>query len=314
MISIRLAEPSDLPQILAVLKAALGDPHGRRNVHHWNWKHHENPFGRSAVMLAFNQDELVGVRAMMQWEFCLGGKIIRAWRATDTATAPGQQRSGIFSQLTGSMVEHLSGMGDGIIFNTPNPISAQGYFKLGWVPAGQTATLVRPEWISLLLNRFTNADSKDQLPLRLPSHDQLENYHQIFKDQLITNWKADRLEWRYRMVPDLNYSSFCTPEGTIIFRMNRRGSLKELRILELFPSTFESRMDIKLLIKDQRPDIVTVLQDGQGIIRKYLPAGFIDLTSHSPKVVCRQLSGPEPVTDFRNSKSRYFSGGTLELF
>src|SRR5690606_39385473 len=52
-LEIRSATPADVPEILDVLRAALGEPPGlQRTEALWNWKHVDNPFGPSIVLVA----------------------------------------------------------------------------------------------------------------------------------------------------------------------------------------------------------------------------------------------------------------------
>lgn len=315
MLDIRPAESNDLPAILQVLRASLGDPHGRRNEDHWNWKHQHSPFGRSLVFLAFENQKLAGVRAMMPWEFRFGSTIIHAWRAVDTATAPEFQGKKVFSTLTQEMVQHLSTLGPSLIFNTPNPISAAGYFKMGWTSAGKSAALIKPIMVNMLSNRlFKNAGHKFSNDFSSPSDESLHQYFQNFNSQLITNWTQDRLNWRYGQVPDLKYNVIHSENGTIMYRLMNRKSLLELRLVELFPINPLLSKDIQSVIDDIRPDVVTCLSDGQGLVKKYLPGLFLSAKSNAPVLVCRHVQDEQFSKLFRNEESRYFSAGTLELF
>jgi hypothetical protein len=40
-------------QIVELLKIALGESLMPKSVKFWNWKHNENPFGKSKIILAF---------------------------------------------------------------------------------------------------------------------------------------------------------------------------------------------------------------------------------------------------------------------
>jgi predicted N-acetyltransferase YhbS len=91
----------DESEVLALLDAALGaGPAGARPVAFFRWKHFENPFGPSFMLVAEADEQVVGLRAFMRWEFVAEGRRFRAVRAVDTATHPDYQGRGIFSALT----------------------------------------------------------------------------------------------------------------------------------------------------------------------------------------------------------------------
>ncbi len=145
-IHIREARPDDLPQILAVLKAALGETQLlRRTPDLFAWKHDLNPFGKSVVLVAEIGGSMAGVRAMMRWDlFTPAGNVVRCLRPVDTATDPRFARQGVFRELTMAALEVANDSRIDLVFNTPNPQSAPGYFSMGWREVGWIGGLVRP--------------------------------------------------------------------------------------------------------------------------------------------------------------------------
>jgi GNAT superfamily N-acetyltransferase len=145
-IQIREATDDDLVEILGVLRASLGEtPVLKRTPELWSWKHHDNPFGPSIVLVATLTDRIAGVRAMMRWQLeTATGKILECVRPVDTATHPDFARLGVFRELTMSAIETARSSGIDLIFNTPNDRSAPGYLKMGWKSVGSIGVLVRP--------------------------------------------------------------------------------------------------------------------------------------------------------------------------
>ena len=93
-ISLRPFRDEDQPAVLELLGASLGGgPAGRRPPEFFRWKHLENPFGRSYMLLAEAEGRLVGFRSFMRWRFDLAGESVRAVRAVDTATHPDTRAS-----------------------------------------------------------------------------------------------------------------------------------------------------------------------------------------------------------------------------
>lgn len=145
---IRHATRQDIPEILEVLRAALGEtPLLKRTPDLFAWKHLDNPFGESIQLVADIQGRIAGFRALMRWDLITPtGETIRCVRAVDTATHPEFQRRGVFRSLTLSAIESAREAGLDMIFNTPNEKSAPGYFSMGWAHVGFVDALVRPRF------------------------------------------------------------------------------------------------------------------------------------------------------------------------
>src|SRR5690606_11778858 len=101
---VRHATPDDIPAIVDLLKLSLGEQLMPKSEEFWRWKHLQNPFGESPVLLAFDQDTLTGVRAFMHWRWSTNTNTYSAVRAVDTATHPEYQGRGIFRTLTQKLV------------------------------------------------------------------------------------------------------------------------------------------------------------------------------------------------------------------
>ena len=123
--------------MIELLKMSLGESTIPKSESLWNWKHEENPFGHSYVLLAEENNELVGLRAFMKWGWQWQGKTYHAIRAVDTATHPAHQGKGIFKKLTLHQIGICKQEGVSFVFNTPNTQSKPGYLKMGWVEQGK---------------------------------------------------------------------------------------------------------------------------------------------------------------------------------
>ena len=97
---IKKASKEDLPEIIKVLKASLGENDLPLSEEIWNYKHRDNPFGKSIMLVAEKDNKIAGVRALMRWEWKVGERNYSAFRAVDTATHPDFQGKGIFKKLT----------------------------------------------------------------------------------------------------------------------------------------------------------------------------------------------------------------------
>jgi GNAT superfamily N-acetyltransferase len=145
-LDIRPATDTDLPGILEVLAAALGEtPLLKRTPEQWRWKHVANPFGESIVLLAWIDGRIAGVRALMRWDLLTAeGRLVRCARPVDTATHPDFERRGVFRALTNEAISRAREQGIELIFNTPNAKSGAGYLSMGWGEVGSIGVMARP--------------------------------------------------------------------------------------------------------------------------------------------------------------------------
>ena len=142
-VTIRPFSVGDEANVLELLGLTLGGgPAGRRPPEFFRWKHYDNPFGRSFMLLAEADGRVIGLRAFMRWRFSAAGRQVTAVRAVDTATHPDYQGMGVFSRLTRAALEGLDGQVD-LVFNTPNDASRPGYLKLGWREVGRAPVSLR---------------------------------------------------------------------------------------------------------------------------------------------------------------------------
>ena len=324
--TIRFATHTDLPAMLTLLNASLGTLGGIRSSVYWQWKHLQNPFGVSPVLLAFEGDRMIGLRAFLPWQFSYQGNIIRAFRAVDTATHPDYQGKGIFTKLTLEMVNLLLKREPAFIFNTPNHKSMAGYLKMGWQVAGKTPLLVRIHPWNMLQHWVKSAASlppaavPDILPPSVIACVNEWKLHQ--QEYLTTDYTESYLRWRYGHVPALRYGLQWAEqdEGScaIFYRIKSTGRMRELRITDLFYTGKKAkaavRHAVRQLVKTHQPGVTTVLNDAQGNVKKVLPGGFFSATRHGLTITTRTLNDPELAALAHNQQKWNVSAGTLELF
>ncbi len=241
--TIRPSTDQDIPAIVDLLKLSLGESLMSKSEAFWRWKHIENPFGKSPVLLAFEQDELIGVRAFMRWEWRSGKTIFKSVRAVDTATHPNHQGKGIFKALTTQLVEQCRADGVHFIFNTPNKISMPGYLKMGWEKNGRMKIWVRP---IMNLSRHEEKISRQ----RFVPDDALFFLKEwtFFPDEkLITNRSLEYLQWRYDQNPNFEYYQLQHNDALGIYRLKPNRFGNEFRIVELFWNG-KNRSDLSRMI------------------------------------------------------------------
>src|SRR2546429_7971309 len=143
-IQLRPLEPADRGNVLALLATSLGRGEDPRFDLLYAWKHEQNVFGRSEMLVAADDNAIVGFRAFMRWQFERRGQVVEAVRAVDTATHPDYQGRGVCTRLTMSAIDRLRDEAISFVFNTPNDQSRPGYLKMGWREVGRPPIAVRP--------------------------------------------------------------------------------------------------------------------------------------------------------------------------
>ena len=245
----REATSDDLDAILDVCSVALGwtDPTFDRAL--FTWKHLDNAFGRSLLLVAEDDDGIAAVRPFMRWHFHdSSGETVAAARAVDTATHPRAHRMGLFRSLTVEGLTRLTESGTAFIFNTPNEQSLSGYLKMGWVDAGNVEfgyRIASPISSPLSLTRLARARTKAEkrsIPtpeLGISIEDGLALLDPDepcprpgISQSLNTAHTLRTLRWRYGSAP-MEYRFLPGPDKSgLIVRLRRRGAARELVVAE----------------------------------------------------------------------------------
>jgi predicted N-acetyltransferase YhbS len=308
---IREAKSKDLPSILAVLKASLGETSSKKNEAVWNYKHIQNPFGKSLVLVAEdNEEKIIGVRAFMRWRWQLKGKTYSAYRAVDTATHPEHQGKGIFKKLTLKALDIANNSEDHFVFNTPNSQSRPGYLKMGWEEIGKIKIGIAPVW-PWSVNSCNQENSYKNLEELVPL---LENYNsnQSGLNLIYTAKTINFLKWRYIDNPLIDYDVFYSKNYFVAGYLKDRGLLKEYRIVEMIYLT-KKEMDLASnfahnMAKNRGAHFITFQPS---IFKNYL--GFRGNFGPIFTLKNINLNDEEEIT-FRKLDLWNYSLGDLELF
>ncbi|MEN8238864.1 MAG: GNAT family N-acetyltransferase [Actinomycetota bacterium] len=234
--SVRLFADRDLPAVLELLKDSLGETASlRRTPELFGWKHFDNPFGRSLMLVSHIGPTITGFRAFMRWELNTpDGRTLRCVRAVDTATHADFRRRGIFKTLTLAAIDAATDDGVDLIFNTPNPRSGAGYLKMGWSEVGLLRPIASPA--KGILRRGGDPDA-----LPVPS-DFIEPATavgpRITPDRdplgLRTPRSTDYHAWRFTSHPTARYVQVDRAGATAIARLAFRGSRRELLVSDVY--------------------------------------------------------------------------------
>jgi predicted N-acetyltransferase YhbS len=274
---IRQGTDSDLQEVIALLRISLGEDRIPKTEALWNWKHRQNPFGPSPVLVAEIEGKIIGVRAFLKWEYLRNGQALSAQRAVDTAVHPDFQGKGIFSQLTRKLLDKSRLEGTELIFNTPNPKSTPGYLKLGWEKWDRLPLKMKPVFYrgdSTAAHPSLSWEKVDDLITALEGK---EKDHPELKTHMVKGY----LHWRYRDCPIVDYRVISDRESyLLIYRTKDSKWGKELRICDLFSSGTIDLKSLSAQIKEieraEKPRFVTVsgLHSGKELpyFWKFLPS------------------------------------------
>ena len=307
----RRQEIADLLNVCLGLKLA-----SERDAEYWAWKHEQNPFGRSIVLLAEADGRLVGVRAFMRWKLAAGRHVFQVAKPVDTVTHPDYQRRGIFKRLTTEACEVARRDGIGLLFNTPNGNSLPGYLKLGWQRVAELPLHVK------LLSPLGGAWRMARWKLRNGRMPAQEEYFReaptsaaaLFKcdspgirdlllatsasGQLATLRSFDCLRWRYACHPHIRYFVETIRHsgrigGVLFYRINFRAGLREIIIDDLLVPDGATESIGQLLTKCLRrvraDYVVAHGKDGSPVVRTLRKSGFRKLPRRRITLVARML-------------------------
>ena len=317
---IRKGNVEDIPAIIPLLKKSLGETLMPKSEAFFYWKHVQNPFGISKMILAEAEDKLIGVRTFMYWNWVRGAEICRAVRAVDTATDPAFQGKGIFSKLTMRAVQECTEEKTEFVFNTPNPISLKGYLKMGWYENGKLPVMLG---ITAAIPRRANAALTDELYRLFSIETHIKKLDETWTikphaEIYHTPISKTYLNWRYAQCPVSKYGALIEPgKFGCVFRLKPWKGFLECRICELWTENDLyvdlAKTELNKMMRTLRPILISCAPSvlfGHGKSPLNLMRGPF---SKGPEVTLRTLYR-EPLKGFDRFEYWQPSLGSMELF
>ena len=246
---IRPAKIEDIDAIISVLQASLGESLLKKSVQIWNFKHIDNPFGISTVLVAEENVQLIGVRAFMQWRWQLGEDVWISYRAVDTATHPNHQGKGIFKKLTLQALDEIQRKSDCFVFNTPNDQSRPGYLKMGWQEVGKIKAALIPTFFYALPFLFSKKNGENSLTLvQLETLCEIHRRNLAAKNVIFTPKSAQYLRWRYEENPLQSYFVQSTADFYVVMYVKKHRFFNELRVVEVLSNDNSNSAIRKIIV------------------------------------------------------------------
>jgi GNAT superfamily N-acetyltransferase len=319
--------------MIGLLKKSLGEGLIPKSEELWNWKHEQNPFGASFVLLAEENGALIGLRAFMQWQWKWNNTIYKAIRAVDTATHPDHQGKGIFKKLTLQQLELCKQQGIHFVFNTPNDQSRPGYLKMGWVQQGKMPLklkVLNPIALAYAIafkRGKTASGAEDPTPSQTwdPRVFDLMNKFESKTTHLNTLLSSSYIRWRYAENPLFRYNYFTDYENFLLIgRIKSHSFTRELRLVDcmLFNNASTNKRINSLISKAVLPycknnKIQFISFSGQQY-QTYQSAlnwmGMIPVQNRGPIVTLRDLNMNEKFPELLEINNWGYSLGDMELF
>ncbi len=311
-IAVRRATDDDREAVLGLLADSLGWDRDASFAAYFDWKHGQNPFGRSPAWVALDDGEVVGFRTFLRWRFeHPDGRVRSAVRAVDTATAPAYQGRGIFRALTTTAIAELEQESVDFVFNTPNANSRPGYLRMGWSTVGRLPLVARVAGIRSALRMRDSRVPAQRWPVATDLGSEASD---LLSDarvadllesggaarRLRTHRTHDYLRWRYGHAP-LGYRAIALDDdpalALAVFRLRRRGRAVEAGVSDVLVRAGDSVAERRLLaLVARRSGADYVIRLGAPSLR----ARYFPLPGLGPILTWRPLadaSAPPEVRD-----------------
>jgi hypothetical protein len=210
-------EELDADEVRAVVGAAFGAP---RSADWWRWKHEDGPWGPSTGVGAVEGSQLLGVRVLLPWRFCVDGRPRPAYRAVDAATTPAAQGRGLFSTLNEELMRRVAAEEPECLgfFSTPNLESRRAYRRLGWEWLPPIAHRYLPVLPARSAGRAVEAEPAALVPPPPTSP----------AGRVATAWDAPSWRWRVDERCGSTYLAAVDPDGDahLVYRVGQRRGLR----------------------------------------------------------------------------------------
>lgn len=314
-------DPERLGEIINLMKSSLGESLMPKSENFFRWKHEENFFGRSKIIVATCQNRIVGLRTFMHWKWANAEEEVAAVRAVDTATDPAFQGKGIFRMLTLQAVEECRSEGVDLVFNTPNPISKQGYLKMGWVESGRMPLIFGTGYVfPKKFDRSFESDCMQQFSIKEAIEQyQIDQVLPLDKRNFSTPLSPGYFSWRFADCPTIQYGMMADGDNFgFIFRLKPIKGFIELRICEYWqkdnPEAFQAAAAaLRHIRKKIRPLFISCAPISIHFKQKNQLPGYWKFFEKGPFVTLRSLARQD-LQSFMDFSEWKPSIGSMELF
>lgn len=260
-------------------------------VGNWIWKHENNPFGQSKVVVARKHNRMVGIRPLMASLVKYKGRYVNAVQFVDSAVVGSERGKGVFRMLC---MKALSEINDTLVFNTPNQMSYPAYMKMGWTDVGGLVRLWQPLTFSAMLKYLMKKykvvparnieDAIVQLKIfpaiseSIPEEIEalIDLSEKSMDDKIIVNRHRDWIKWRTNTPDDTRFMVYFSENRfVIIFYVIQVNNFIGVRVLDVIADLQNDKfneMETKQFINivKKQCDFISMICSAQHPFIKYL--------------------------------------------
>jgi hypothetical protein len=308
----------------------------RRNLANWEWKFRgKNPAGKSLMMYADNDSDIVGHFAAIPMKYWIDGETVTCSHSAAMMIDPKWQNRGLIKFVADKLIQQLEHQKIPFTYGYPNDNAYELHIKLlGYEEVVQQQLLIK----NIKLNEELKTSVTGSLTWKNISKfgpETNELWEKSKNDyKVIVERKADFLNWRYLDRPDINYYAYgvfdgSRLEGYCVLKLYQEGETLRGHFIDLFTSidnkecgTILIRQGLKFF-REMKANEVTLWMQGCSFMREMLHEnGFREggisgagWPGSTRPMVCRFNSDKKKFQTLLNEKDWYFTmGDTLEIF
>ncbi|MAM27398.1 MAG: hypothetical protein CMC13_00080 [Flavobacteriaceae bacterium] len=254
------------------------------------WKFKQNPFGKSIMACAKDQDKIVGCVAYGKQDFILNNKIIKGAISFETFVHPSYQRKGVFSKLLNLAESRAKEINVDLFLNFPNSNSLKGFINKGWKNINITEYWLKPKNLVKILFKLN-----DLRQTFIPNETNLKKLESMAEKTLVNNKRLkntfelvldkEYLNWRFFTYPNAEYAIVENDSFYSLGRIGYRGDLKEVQVLFVNYkdlNTFKIKSVLRKYKEKTHYDLISFpISDQNPLKKKIKKTGFIKVPNHT---------------------------------
>ena len=263
---IRRYKPGDEKHIIQLFEKVFKKPMGKtESIKHWNWEYKNNPNNRIEILLAIDENRIIGHYSVIPIKMKIIEDYYIASFSLDTMTHSEYRGQGIFPTLANKLYNDLGETGIPFTYGFPNNNSIKPFVKkCGWYEISNVPIYILPQNINKLAARYLKSEffsnfiggifnfifnllwKEKNLPNRIVIEEinkfdkNFDDLWESVKDEIIISVvrNCEYLNWRYFRKPEDNYVV-----NAIYYNNNLKGYIV-LKIEERFDLTIGLVVDI----------------------------------------------------------------------
>ena len=241
--TIREYSERDIEQIVALNQRVFSEQEHfdiTRDEKWFRWKNIDNPFGKSIVIVAENENgEIIGSRIFWPWKFKIRMSEFIAYQPIDAVVDPKYQGKGLFYTMTVEALKIALNNEAAFIFNFSNKNSLPRNLSFGWSFVSKLiwyVKVVNPPYILNMDKKAKNVHELGDYKLTESVVKEIK-FRTNFDGYIKSVRSLEFVKWRYLNHPFFTYGTVHFTEGkkTIwaVFSVNSVGKYREMFVVDI---------------------------------------------------------------------------------